>query len=173
MRHIKLKCKTHGFPFGKVVEVGSEDGQIPSEVAKSLLEEGNAEEIIPESVAVVGSEDLKESVKLLSIDLVEVNARLTESMLAKTASDEKVDKLSEDLTSALNQNTALSDELQTLKEGSDDMKTIVLTKNTTINGEEFKKNDVVRVSTSIFDDLVNVQECAKEKIIKTAKAEKE
>ena len=43
------------------------------------------------------------------------------------------------------------------------MKTVVFTKKGTVNRVEYKKGDVLRVSTSIFNDLVNVQNVAKEK----------
>jgi len=37
MAYIKLECKTAGFPFGEVVEVGSQKGQIAKKIADELV----------------------------------------------------------------------------------------------------------------------------------------
>lgn len=46
------------------------------------------------------------------------------------------------------------------------MKTVVFTSKGTINGEQCKRGDVRRVSSSIFKDLTEVQKCAKLKVDK-------
>jgi len=42
MGHIELKCKTRGFKFGAIVEVGNAKGQVPKEEAEGLVTDGMA-----------------------------------------------------------------------------------------------------------------------------------
>ena len=49
------------------------------------------------------------------------------------------------------------------------MKTVIFIKDSTVNGIKYKKDEVLRVSTSIFENLVNKQKVAKEKTAKKLK----
>jgi len=44
MKNIKLECKTQGFSFGDVAEVGNGKGQISLSDAKSLVKDGMAKQ---------------------------------------------------------------------------------------------------------------------------------
>jgi hypothetical protein len=56
MKAIKLSCKTAGFQFGDIAEVGSEEGQIDAKTAKGLVNDGLAVEV-KEKVASSGNSD--------------------------------------------------------------------------------------------------------------------
>jgi len=49
------------------------------------------------------------------------------------------------------------------------MRVISFTKSATVNNKEYKKGDELRVSSSIFDRLVNVEKIAVEKTKKAKK----
>ena len=62
----------------------------------------------------------------------------------------------------------LKAELASVEKGGD-MIIVQFTKAGTVNGEKYKRGDELRVSESIANDLIEVQKCAKEKVIKTVK----
>lgn len=84
MKNIKLSCKTAGFSFGEVVEVGDEVGQITLEVAEALVNEGLASVYVNEAAAASDEKFKKQITELtatneaLVADKAELEKQITE-----------------------------------------------------------------------------------------------
>ena len=83
MEQIEIKCKTGGFKFGSIVEVGDKKGQIKQQDAESLVKEGLAVEYtkpVTASTTALKNENTKLANKIEELEtaLSEKDAKIKE-----------------------------------------------------------------------------------------------
>jgi len=92
MKYIKLECKTGGFSYGEVVEVGDEEKNIPLQTAKDLVGAGLAKEYINE-VSLASDKKYLEQIKVLeeAVDYLEAEkADLEKQGMELTVANKKL-----------------------------------------------------------------------------------
>jgi len=80
MKAIKLGCKTGGFKFGATVEIGDDENQISSDVAKGLVKDGLATEAKETIVSGNTDQDLIDEIESLEARVETLEAQLEEAV---------------------------------------------------------------------------------------------